>query len=332
MKVCIGSYPRWFVVVALAASALTCGGAETNSQKAGVSGQASVPFPANRSLLDAREGFNTKLLRKISMHEPAPKPPTNLFQLITYPAPVGRLAAYVSPSPKDGRKHPAMIWIFGGFSNSTGETAWEAGPPQNDQSARAFWEAGIITMYPSFRGGNDNPGFVENFYGEVNDVIAAADYLKKLDYVDPERIYLGGHSTGGTLALLVAESTNCFRTVFSLGPVSDVRSYGSQQLVFDAADFREAGLRAPMRWLQFVRNPTFVLEGGEPRSNISELKVLARANSNAFIHFQPVPGGNHFSIIRPVTRLIAKKILEDTGVSPKIGISDEELIEALKAK
>jgi acetyl esterase/lipase len=294
--------------------------------------QAALPAATNSSLLEVRQGFNTKLLEKISLHDPAPNPPTNLFRLIKYPAPVGDLAAYVSPPPEGSRKHPAIIWIFGGFSNSTGETAWEPGPPENDQSARAFREAGIITMYPSFRGGNDNPGFMESFYGEVSDVIAAADYLKKLEYVDPKRIYLGGHSTGGTLALLVAESTNCFRSVFSFGPVSDVRSYGKKQLFFDIADFREAGLRAPVRWLHLVHTPTYVFEGSDPRSNIDELKSLARVNKNSSIHFHAVSGGNHFSIIRPVTRLIAKKILEDTDPSPKIAFSEKDLSDAMNAK
>ena len=74
-------------------------------------------------------------------------------------------------------------------------------------------------MYPSLRGGNNNPGHMESFFGEVDDVLAARALLAKLPYVDPERIYLGGHSTGGTLALLVAECSGAFRGVFAFGPV-----------------------------------------------------------------------------------------------------------------
>ena len=36
-------------------------------------------------------------------------------------------------------------------------------------------------------------------------------FLAAQPYVDPARIYLGGHSTGGTLALLVAECSETFR-------------------------------------------------------------------------------------------------------------------------
>ena len=66
-------------------------------------------------------------------------------------------------------------------------------------------------MFPGLRGTSGNPGTQESFLGEVDDVLAAADFLRKVDYVDPSRIYLGGHSTGGTLALLVAEAGASFQ-------------------------------------------------------------------------------------------------------------------------
>jgi hypothetical protein len=140
------------------------------------------------SLQDARRGFATQLVRKQKADEPVPDPPPRLFRVVKYDSLAGKLAAYVSPSPQDGKKHLAVIWLFGGFSNSIGETAWEQGPPENDQSASAFREAGIIMMYPSLRGGNKNPGFIEGYYGEVDDVLSAAQYLAKQDYYYPKLI------------------------------------------------------------------------------------------------------------------------------------------------
>lgn len=55
-----------------------------------------------------------------------------------------------------------------------------------------------MMMFPSQRGGNDNPGKREGFLGEADDILAATDHLEKLPHVDPDQIYLGGHSTGGT--------------------------------------------------------------------------------------------------------------------------------------
>jgi dipeptidyl aminopeptidase/acylaminoacyl peptidase len=213
------------------------------------------------SLLDTRQGFSTTLVKKEVDGAPVPDPPKNVLQSVTYNSPVGDLAAYISLSPRDGKRHPAIIWIFGGFSNGIGETAWAPASPDNDQSARAFRDAGIIMMYPSLRGGNRNPGLHESSYGEVNDILSALDYLKKKGYVDPKRIYLGGHSTGATLALLVAESTDQFRSIFTFGPVSDVRAYGANALAFDISKPREFELRAPVKWLNAISKPTFVFEG-----------------------------------------------------------------------
>jgi len=114
-------------------------------------------------LQEARRGFAMQLVRKQKADEPVPDPPPRFFRVVKYDSPTGKLAAYVSPSPQDGKRHPAVIWLFGGFSNSIGETAWEQGPPENDQSASAFREAGIIMLYPSLRGGNKNSGFIEGF-------------------------------------------------------------------------------------------------------------------------------------------------------------------------
>ena len=112
------------------------------------------------SLATAREGFTTKLIKKESEDAPAPAPPKGVFNLVSYTSPAGKLSAYVSPDPGGGKKHPIVIWLIGGFSNSISEIAWEDGMPvENDQSASAYRKAGLAMMYPSLRGGNDNPGF-----------------------------------------------------------------------------------------------------------------------------------------------------------------------------
>lgn len=281
------------------------------------------------SLATARRGFVTQLSRRDRADEPVEQPSPKLFHVVKYRSPLGEMSAYLTPSPADGKKHPAIIWLFGGFGNGIDSTAWLKAPASNDQSASAFRDAGIVMMYPSLRGGNQNPGVVEGFYGEVDDVIAAGEFLAKQAHVDPQRIYLGGHSTGGTLALLVAEVTNRFRAVFAFGPVEDVRGYGAENLPFDLANSKEATLRSPARWLEGVAGRTFVIEGTDGRSNIDSLRGLARATRNPAIRFHPVKGGDHFSILAPVTRLVATRILQDTGLSCAISFTDAELTKCL---
>jgi dienelactone hydrolase len=275
------------------------------------------------SLTEARRGFQTKLIRRESNNEPVPEPPPRLFRTVRYDSSVGKLAAYLSPAPQDGKKHPAIIWITGGDCNSIGDV-WEEMPPSNDQSASAFRKAGIIMMFPSLRGGNDNPGFKEGLFGEVDDVLAAADYLAKQDFVDPKRIYLGGHSTGGTLVFLVAESSDRFRAIFSFGPVDDVSSYPPEYTPFNTSDRRELDVRAPILWLHAVKTPLFVFEGAR-QGNLDSLQAMSRASTNPLIHFLPVKGANHFSILAPTTRLIASKVLHDDGAETNLTFSEEEV-------
>jgi dipeptidyl aminopeptidase/acylaminoacyl peptidase len=242
---------------------------------------------------------------------------------VNYDAPVGKCAAYLSPDPKDGKKHPAIVWITGGDCNTIGDV-WSAAQPSNDQTARQYRAAGIVMMFPSLRGGNNNPGVIENFYGEVDDVLAAADYLAKQEFVDPQRIYLGGHSTGGTLVLLVAEMPNKFRAVFSFGPADAISNYPAQfRAAVNMSDKREVELRSPIHWLHSIQSPTFVFEG--VGGNLSSLQAMAKASTNPKAKFFPIKGETHFSILAPVNKLVAQKILADTGAETNLSFTEAEL-------
>lgn len=303
-----------FAVAALALNA--CQKPAASSSKGG----------ATQTLAQAREGFRTKLIKQESEDEAPGAPPLGVFKLVAYPSPAGNLAAYVSPDPGDGKKHPLVIWIVGGFSNSISEIAWAAGmPAENDQSAAAYRKAGIAMMYPSFRGGNNNPGHKEGFYGEVDDVLAAAAYAASLPWVDPARIYLGGHSTGGTLALLAAEAAPAgqFRAVMAFGPVEDVAGYGQDHLPFKVSDGKESRLRAPVEFLGAISAPTFVIEGAE--GNSASLEELRKRNRNPKIKFVLAKGQDHFSVLGPGNSLFASKIPGDSGPECRIGITEAEI-------
>lgn len=296
-----------------------------SSTSASATATATAPTNARPSLADARRGFSTKLpSTDDAERSPAPEPPAPSFALVRYSAPAGNLAAYLTPDPGDGLKHPAIVWITGGDCNSIGEV-WQDAPRKNDQTAAAYRKAGIVMMFPSLRGGNDNPGRREGFYGEVDDVLAAADFLARRPYVDPRRIYLGGHSTGGTLVMLVAESSDRFRAAFSFGPVDDPSAYPSALAPFDRSDSKEVALRAPIRWLDSVRSPLFVIEGAAERGNVGALRAMAKATSNPAIRFLPIAGYDHFSVLAPANELIAKKILGDTGQTTQIAMAASEL-------
>jgi len=275
------------------------------------------------TLRAARQGHVTQLTRRTAERSAVPKAPKGVLQIVSYPAPPGPLAAYLTPPPTDGARHPAIIWITGGDISTIGDF-WSSAPAANDQSARAFREAGIVTMYPSLRGGNRNPGYHEGFYGELDDILAAADYLAALPYVDPSRIYLAGHSTGGTAVLLTAEYDARFRAVFAFGPVEDVADYGGEFAPIDLKNDLERKLRSPARWLSSIKSPVFVFEG-DHEANTDSLRALERASTNPLIRFFVIKGADHFSTLAPTTRVIAKKILADTSERPNIAFSSADL-------
>ncbi|MBX3192957.1 MAG: prolyl oligopeptidase family serine peptidase [Labilithrix sp.] len=280
------------------------------------------------ALLEARRGFATKFIDEDPRSVAAASPPSDVFERVHYPSPVGPLAAYITPRRGEAKRRPAIVWIVGGFDNSIGDDAWEPAPEEDDQSARAFREAGFVLMLPSLRGGNDNPGRREMLFGEVDDVLAARDWLsaRAAHYgVDPERIYLGGHSTGGTLALLVAAGTDRFRAVFSLGPVADVRTYFPDLELWGIPG--EARLRSPIEFVSSIRTPTLIIEG-EDSPIADDVTLLGGARKSAPIQTLLVEGRNHFDVIVPVTRALARKMRDDDGPTSRIELRASDLSSA----
>jgi hypothetical protein len=174
-------------------------------------------------------------------------------------------------------------------------------------------------MYPSFRGANGNPGYFETFFGDIDDILAAAEFAAALPYTDADRIYLGGHSTGGTRVLLASALTDRFRAVFSFGPVSDINNHNRSQFTFDVNNRQERMLRSPMYWLDDIQSPTFIFGGDN---------ALAK-NSNENLQVFQIEGDDHFNILAPITLLMAQKIQEDIGAVPNISVSEYELQQAM---
>jgi predicted esterase len=274
-----------------------------------------------QTLAQARDGFETRNVDKSGRPEPLPNPPASLFVRTDYKSTANLvLPAFVTPNPKDGKKHPAIIWLTGGDTNSLSDF-WSPQPANNDQTASAFRKAGIVMMFPTLRGGNTNPGNKELFYGEVDDVVAATEHLASLPYIDRNQIYLGGHSTGGTLVLLTAEMgerlNGRIRAVFSFGPIGHIEQYQwmqSLQRLIQQSD-PEGKLRSPFYWLHGVAVPTYLIEGTES-PNLDELDAMCKKSSNPQLHCIRANGMSHFSVIDAVSKVIAARIvMGSTGLA-----------------
>ena len=303
----------------------------------GVSGQATeVAVRATASaptghytLPDLRKALATSVGQGQRDDTPAPEPPAGVLEKVSYAAPLGRNVAYVTPV-RPGARGPAIVWIVGGFGFGIDEGLWQTAPRANDQTAAAFRKAGIAEMFPALRGASQNPGHHECFLGEVDDILAATDFLAQRPDVDPARIYLGGHSTGGTMVLLAAESTSRYRAVFSFGPVGDIRQYGTSSCLPAGVSEAEAKARAPMDFLGEIVSPTFIIEGMQS-GNGAVFPYLRRKAGKADIHFVEVAGGTHFTTLAPGCDVIVKAILADSGPKPALDITAAAITAAMHA-
>lgn len=280
--------------------------AEAERQARERTAPAATAAPA--TLAEARSGFYTQVSGPAGKPDPLPNPPPDAFVRSDYRSKDLTLAAYITPDPKDRQERPAIIWLTGGDSNSLNDF-WTQGPASNDQSAIAFRKAGLVMMFPTLRGGKTNPGAREYFYSEVDDVLAAAEHLARQPHVDPAHIYLGGHSTGGTLALLVAEASPRFRGVFAFGPVTEVDRYPRSLIPVDLQKLspQETRLRSPVHWVSGIASQTWVIEGSES-PNADDAQRLCRGRPNPQLHCIVAKDQTHFSVLDTATRVIAARI------------------------
>jgi len=83
-------------------------------------------------------------------------------------------------------------------------------------------------------------------------------------------------------------------------------------------------LRSPLRWLQSIQPVTFVFEGTE-RGNLDALLAMKRASTNSKLHFFPVKGAGHVTVLGPVAKVIAGKVARDDGPTTNIAFTEDEL-------
>lgn len=246
---------------------------------------ASPPLPA------ARKGFTTKLSKQVTEPGRADAPPG--LTRVEY----GKLHGWLAAPAQAAGKVPGVVFLAGGFPGGG-----------FDPRGKPFSDAGAVVLYPTYRGTEGNPGAQESFYGEVDDVLAAVAWLSKHERVDPARVVLVGHSTGGTLALLAAASTGGLAGVIAFGPAAQACTYGEKDLRFDVTRPRECELRAPVRYLEGVSTPAWIIEGASGRS--ADLEALRQASKSPKLSFVTVANADHFNVVEPVAALAAKELMK----------------------
>jgi dipeptidyl aminopeptidase/acylaminoacyl peptidase len=248
----------------------------------------------------ARARFKTKLLRK----GPAPNkwepvnPPKGVTE-VEYPSGELRLKAWVNLPADESGKRPAVLFLHGGFSFDKSD--WDL--------AQLYRDAGFVVLVPILRGENGQPGNFTFRYDEVDDVLAAAEYLSKQPYVEKDRVFVAGASAGADLALLTAMASNRFRAAASCSSVIDGADflYRLKGSLFDASDPREVLLRWPMAFVTSFKCPVRIYYGTEePRLKLPSLHAATVAQRHGLdVKAVEVEGDHGAAIARAIKRSIA---------------------------
>lgn len=153
---------------------------------------------SSKPYLERRAAFKTTLTQK----GPAPQPyvdeplPPNVRE-IRYPS--GDLSlrgwVYAPPGADEQAPRPALVYFHGGFAFGLDEDL--------TQTCAPFIDAGFVVFCPTLRGENGNPGHFELFFGEIDDAASAVRWIADQPYVDKNRVYAFGHSSGGLVASLL---------------------------------------------------------------------------------------------------------------------------------
>jgi dienelactone hydrolase len=249
---------------------------------------------------EVRKRFRTKLLDQgpAPQEEPMHRPPTGVTE-VEYTSGTLRLKAWVNRPPKDNPKQAAVLFVHGGFA--FGPPDWEMTKPYTD--------AGYVVLVPILRGENGQPGSFSLFYDEVDDVLAAAKYLAVQPYVDPDRLYLAGHSSGGSLALLTAMASNHFRAVASFDGLPDLAAVfkpgkKAKEVRFDLNDARELEVRSPLAYAASLKCPAQLYYSHQAWEHMhwTSQRTAEVAKEQGLDVEAILVEGNHFSMVRPAMK------------------------------
>jgi dienelactone hydrolase len=257
----------------------------------------SFPEPTE-DYADARKSFRTTLLRRQSAPQPWHQvfPPFGVREIAYQSGPLN-LKAWVDDVP-GGRLRPAVLFLHGGFAFDFDD--W--------QQCQPFRNAGFITMTPILRGENGLPGSYSMFYDEVDDVLAATEVLARMPGVDPNRIYVAGHSVGGTLAMLAAMTSRRFKAAAAFEGSPDQVAWSQPQDIvpFDRSNKREYVMRSPLAWYQSFKCPTRLYHAEEELAFQFSTPKLAEKATAAGLDVQAVEvSGDHLTMVEPAMRQAA---------------------------
>jgi dipeptidyl aminopeptidase/acylaminoacyl peptidase len=240
----------------------------------------------------ARTHFRTRLQTfGPSPDEAPPLAPPSGPRTIGYRSGSLDLTAWISTDGGDRTPRPAVLFLHGG--NALWPGHWDLAKP--------YLDAGYVVMMPALRAENGLPGAFSGFYDETADVLAAAEHLRALPGIDAERLFLAGHSIGGTLTMLAAMSTPVFRAAASFSGNPDARAFFRrfpEDVRFDTADPLEFDMRSAACFAGSFKCPVLMLHASKEHSSDKTIRLTVERARAAGLNVQRgVIDGDHGSAL-----------------------------------
>lgn len=138
-----------------------------------------------------------------------------------------------------GRKYPVIMFVYAGASAPQVANAWQGDILWN----QLLTDAGYIVVKVDNRSATGISKTLENTVlkrlgdAETPDLVAAAHWLKKQTWVDPQRLGVWGWSNGGWMTLNLMTRSTEFKAGIAVAPVVDWRYYDTK--------WTEAAMRTP---------------------------------------------------------------------------------------
>jgi dipeptidyl aminopeptidase/acylaminoacyl peptidase len=175
------------------------------------------------------------------------------------------------PAFDEKKKYPVLVLIHGGPQGAWGESWSFRWNPQ------VFAAAGFVVVMPNPRG---STGYGTKFTDEINedwggrayeDIMAVADHVAALPYVDKDRMAAAGGSYGGYMVNWILGRTERFKALVSHAGVYDLNSMGgeTEELWFTTWEFKGMPWQnpsiyekwSPSKYASSFKTPTLVIHG-----------------------------------------------------------------------
>ena len=247
------------------------------------------------TLSEARKAYSTHLILNAKAPQNYVQSPAPIgAQEVTYASGELRLKGWLSTT-RSGKSAPAVVFLHGGFAIDGDD--WAVG--------QELVKQGYVVFMPQLRAENCNAGNFEMFGGEVDDAIAAGVYLQGVPGIDPKRIYLMGHSVGGSLAILAAQLPSPYKASASLSGFARLTEWIDhfpRTLPFDLKNASERAIRDPFLYVSSVQVPLFIFTEESNSYAIEANTTFCQAVAKTSGCRHAVIKGNHQTMIEPAIR------------------------------